>query len=371
MLQLQSLIQPDGTLQLSLAEVEMPVPAAHEVVIKIDATPINPSDLGLLLATVDVATLTASTDAAGRPVVTGICAPATMSGLAARVGESMPVGNEGGGTVVAAGEAPEAQALLGRTVGAVGGAMYAQYRAVPAASCIAMPEGVTAAQAASPFVNPLTALGMVETMRMEGHSALVHTAAASNLGQMLNRICLDEGVPLVNVVRRPEQVALLKAAGAVYVCDSSAPDFEAQLTAALTETKATIAFDATGGGTLAGTLLTCMERAASAGAAYSRYGSSVHKQVYIYGRLDTSPLVMSGSFGMAWGVGGWLLTPFLGKIGGERFAQLRARVAAEITTTFASNYSDHITLEQALDPSIIRRYQAKATGEKFLITPQH
>lgn len=372
MIQLRSTIDADGTLRLSLDEVEMPTPAAHEVVIRIEATPINPSDLGLLLATVDPSTLHSSVDAAGRPVTTGMCAEATLPALAARIGESMPVGNEGGGTVVAAGESPEAQALLGRVVGAAGGAMYAQYRAVAAASCIAMPEGVTPAQAASPFVNPLTALGMVETMRMEGHSALVHTAAASNLGQMLNRLCIADGVALVNIVRRPEQVALLRSAGASFVCDSSAPDFPAQLTAALTETKATIAFDATGGGTLAGTILSCMERAASVGAAYSRYGSATHKQVYLYGRLDLNPVQLnSGSVGMAWGLGGWLLTPFIGKVGGERFAQLRDRVAAEITTTFASEYSEQISLEAALDPAVIRRYQAKATGSKFLIVPSH
>ncbi len=372
MIQLRSTLQADGTLVLSLDETPMPVPAAHEVVIRIDATPINPSDLGLLLATVDVSTLSTTTNTDGRPVTTGACAPSTMRGLAARVGESMPVGNEGAGTVVAAGDSPEAQELLGRLVGAAGGAMYAQYRAVPAASCIVMPEGVTAAQAASPFVNPLTALGMVDTMRLEGHTGLVHTAAASNLGQMLNRICIAEGVPLVNIVRKPEQVAALKAAGATYVVDSSDPNFEEQLTAALTETKATLAFDATGGGTLAGTILMCMERAVSAGAAYSRYGSSIHKQVYLYGGLDTRPLQLNrGSLGMSWGIGGWLLTPFLGKVGGERFAELRQRVASEITTTFASDYSDQISLEEALDPDTIRRYQQKATGQKFLIVPAH
>ncbi len=372
MIQLRSMVQPDGTLRLSLDEVEMPTPAAHEVVIRIEATPINPSDLGLLLATVDVETLASSTDERGHPVTTGSCPAATLRGLAARLGESMPVGNEGAGTVVAAGDSPEAQALKGRIVGAAGGAMYAQYRAVPAASCIAMPAGVTAAQAASPFVNPLTALAMVDSMRAEGHTGLVHTAAASNLGQMLNRICIADEVSLVSIVRRPEQVALLKAAGAVHVCDSSDPDFQEQLTAALTETKATLAFDATGGGTLAGTILACMERATSAGAAYSRYGSSIHKQVYLYGGLDLRPLELRrNSYGMAWGVGGWLLTPFLGKVGGERFAQLRERVANEITTTFASDYSDQISLQQALDPDTIRRYQAKATGEKFLIVPTH
>jgi NADPH:quinone reductase len=370
MLQLRSLIDSDGTLHLSLAEMEIPTPAAHEVVIRIEASPINPSDLGLLLATVDPETLEALV-VDGQPHTTGSCPPATLRGLAARVGESMPVGNEGAGEVVAAGEHPDAQALLGKLVGVAGGAMYGQYRAVPAASCMVMPDGVTAAQAASPFVNPLTALGMVETMRLEGHTALVHTAAASNLGQMLNRVCLQDGVELVNIVRKEDQAALLRSQGAKHVVNSSDPDFMKQLVAALTETKATLAFDATGGGTLAGQILQAMERAVSAGEAYSRYGSSVHKQVYLYGGLDLRPLELNrGALGMAWGLGGWLLTPFIGRIGMPRFGELRARVAAEITTTFASTYTAEISLTEALDPETIRAYQAKATGEKFLICPQ-
>jgi NADPH:quinone reductase len=366
MLQLRSLITADGELRLSLDEVAMPEPASHEVVVKIGATPINPSDLGLLLGPADLTTLRVDGG------VTSASVPASaMALVAARVGESMPVGNEAGGVVVAAGSSPAAQALLGRTVGAIGGAMYAEYRAVAAMACIPMPQGVTAREAASCFVNPLTALSMVENMRMEGHTALVHTAAASNLGQMLVRICQADGVGLVNVVRRPEQAELLRSIGATHVVDSSSDNFRSELVEALTATGATLAFDATGGGTLAGEILVAMERAASAGQEYSRYGSSTHKQVYVYGRLDLRPLELrGGNFGFAWGIGGWLLTPFLGRLAPERAAELRARVAAEITTTFASQYSAEITLQQALEPDHIRTYAEKSTGSKFLIVPR-
>jgi NADPH2:quinone reductase len=211
---------------------------------------------------------------------------------------------------------------------------------------------------------------MIETMRMEDHVALVHTAAASNLGQMLNRLCQEEQVPLVNIVRRPEQEELLRAAGAAFVCDSSKPEFMNELTAALTATGATLAFDATGGGTLASQILTCMEGSASASAdGYSRYGSAVHKQVYIYGGLDRSPTVLTRSFGMAWGVGGWLLTPFLGKIGLEGIIRLRERVVAGLTTTFASSYTAQVSLPGALQLDNITAYAQQATGTKFLIRP--
>ncbi len=365
MKQLLSEITPAGQLRLRIADVPLPELADHEVLIRIEASPINPSDLGLLLGPVDVATLRREGEA-----TIGDVDPSHMVGVAARVGEAMPVGNEGGGVVIAAGSSAAAQALVGRVVGAVGGAMYGEFRAVPAQSCLAMPDGVSPAQAASPFVNPLTALGMVETMRLEGHTALVHTAAASNLGQMLVKICRADGIGLVNIVRRPEHAELLREIGADFVCDSSSPRFEDELVAALTATGATLAFDATGGGTLAQRMLAAMERSANAGAAYSRYGSSVHKQVYIYGGLDTRPLeVNRSSIGMAWGIGGWLLTPFIGRVGPERFAAMKARVVAEITTTFASHYSSTISLEEALDPDVIRAYAAKATGTKYLIAP--
>ena len=369
MRQIRSLVTDDGQLQLSLASVELPEPQPHEVVVRIEAAPINPSDLGLLLASADLETLAAS-GSASDPVVTATIPPQTLRGLQARLGESMPVGNEGAGVVVAAGSADEAQALLGRTVAIIGGATYAEYRCLPAAMCLVLPDGTAAADGASCFVNPLTALGMVETMRMEGHTALVHTAAASNLGQMLQKICLADGVPLVNIVRRPEQAELLAVLGATHVCNSSAPSFMEDLTSALVDTGATIAFDAIGGGHQAGQILAGMEAAANAKATeYSRYGSSVHKQVYIYGGLDRGPTEFNRNFGLAWGIGGWLLTPFLGKLGLEGIERLRNRVVAELTTTFASHYTDEVSLAGALSRDAIAVYARQATGQKFLICP--
>ena len=370
-LELRSLVTPDATLELSLQEVEVPAPAPDEVVVRVEASPVNPSDLGLLIPSVADMTAATVTGTPERPVVTAPLREGSLAGLSARVGDSLPVGNEGAGTVVAAGSSPAAQALVGKTVGIAGGAMYSQYRVVNAAACLVLPDGATAKEGASSFVNPLTALGMLETMRREGHSALVHTAAASNLGQMLVKACLADGVPLVNIVRKAEQEEILRGLGAVHVCNSASPSFEADLVEALKATSATLAFDATGGGTLAGQILNGMEQAASATAAqYSRYGSSVHKQVYIYGSLDTSPTVLTRNFGMAWGVGGWLLTPFLAGAGPETIARLRARVAAELTTTFASTYTQEVSLAGLLKPDAFNSYLKKATGEKFLVTPQ-
>jgi NADPH:quinone reductase-like Zn-dependent oxidoreductase len=369
-LQLRSEVTAGGELKVSLVRVPVPDPAPDEVVVRIEATPINPSDLGLLLGPVDPATLKAS-GSADSPAVTGRVPEAAMRAMAGRLDQSLPVGNEGAGVVVKAGGSPEARALMGKAVAILGGAMYAEFRTMKAADCLVLPPDATPADGASCFVNPLTALCMVECMRMEGHTALVHTAAASNLGQMLNRICLDDGVPLVNIVRSPAQVELLRAAGAKWVCDSSQPGFMAELIAALQATGATLAFDAIGGGRLASQILTGMEAVASAKAgAYSRYGSSVHKQVYIYGGLDTGPTELYRSYGMAWGLGGFLLTPFLQKLGPGGFQRLRDRVAAELKTTFASRYSRVISLRQALDPAIIVEYARRATGEKVLINPR-
>jgi NADPH:quinone reductase-like Zn-dependent oxidoreductase len=368
--QLRSLVTEDGMLELSLRAVPIPEPEPNEVVIRIEASPINPSDLWLLFAgaDMDAAKVSGPID---NPVVTASIPAAAMRALAGRVGKSMPVGNEGAGTVVKAGSSAGAQALAGRTVAVAGGAMYAQYRCIDASQCLELPAGTPATAGASAFVNPLTALGMVETMRREGHSALVHTAAASNLGQMLNRLCLEEGVPLVNIVRKPEQEDVLRAIGAVYVCNSTSPSFMADLTQALIETSATLAFDATGGGQLAGHILTCMEAALTAKSGeYSRYGSTTHKQVYIYGSLDHGPTVLNRNFGMAWGIGGWLLTPFLQSIGPEAFHTLRQRVASELQTTFASTYTREVSLAQALQPDAFSVYARHATGEKYLITPQ-
>jgi len=369
MRQLRSLVTADGTLELSLAQVDVPQPQPHEVLVRIEAAPINPSDLGLLIATADLDTATSS-GTPDNPVVTATIPPQTMRGLAGRTGQSMPVGNEGSGVVVAAGSDPEAQALMGKLVAIIGGATYGEYRTVAAGFALEMPDGTEPAQAASCFVNPLTALGMVETMRMEGHTALVHTAAASNLGQMLQKICLEDGVPLVNIVRKPEQEELLRGIGATHVCNMSLPTFMDDLTAALIDTGATLAFDAIGGGKQVGQILACMETAANASAGeYSRYGSTVHKQVYVYGGLDRSPTEFVRNFGMAWGIGGWLLTPFLGKIGLEGIVRLRSRVVAELTTTFASHYTDEVSLAGALDLDALKTYARQATGQKFLIRP--
>lgn len=370
-LQLRSLIRPDATLELSLAEVAMPQPAHDdEVVVRMEAAPLNPSDLGLLFGGADMATAKVS-GTAERPVVTASLSPAALAAAQGRIGQSMVVGNEGAGTVVAAGAAAAAQSLLGRKVALLGGGMYAEYRAISADQCLPLPEGATAAQGASCFVNPLTSLGMVETMRREGHRALVHTAAASNLGQMLNRICLKDGVPLVNVVRKPEQAALLRRQGAQHVVDSSQADFQAALTEAIAATGATLAFDAIGGGKLAGQILVAMETAIARKeqAAYSRYGSNVHKQVYVYGSLDRGPIEIARGFGMTWGVGGWLLFPFLQKIGPHHVQQLKARVAAELTTTFASHYTREVGLAEALSLQAIAIYGKQATGEKVLLRP--
>jgi NADPH:quinone reductase-like Zn-dependent oxidoreductase len=363
------LLKKNGEFEISLVSVATPEPSADEVVVQIEASPINPSDLGLLIGAADLATAKAS-GSKDAPVITAQVPEAAMKGMAGRLDESMPVGNEGAGVVVKTGSSDAAKALMGKTVALIGGAMYAQYRTVPAKDCLVLPPGTTPAEGASCFVNPLTALGMVETMRREGHKALVHTAAASNLGQMLNRICLKDGIGLVNIVRSPQQADILRKIGAKHICDSTAPAFMDDLTNALVETGATLAFDAIGGGRLAGQILTCMEIAANKTAkVYSRYGSSVYKQVYIYGGLDTRPIELNRAFGMAWGVGGWLLFPFLQKIGAADGMRLRQRVAAELKTTFASHYTQVVSLQEALQLSNVAAYAKRATGEKYLINP--
>jgi len=368
-LQLRSLIKKSGDLEISLAKVEVPVPGPDQVVVKVEATPINPSDLGLLVGPADMSAATAS-GSGESTVVKAKVSQAALPFLAARLDQSMPVGNEGAGTVIKAGSSEAAQALMGKTVSTVGGSMYAQYVVRNARDCQPLPAGTTAAEGASWFVNPLTALGMTETMKREGHKALVHTAAASNLGQMLNRICLEDGIGLVNIVRSPAQAKILKDIGAKHVVDSTSPAFHDDLVQALVETGATIAFDAIGGGKLAGQILTAMEIAINKTAKeYSRYGSSVHKQVYIYGGLNTGPIELVRNFGQAWGVGGWLLTPFLQKIGRPEQTRLRERVVNSLKTTFASHYTRTISLPEALDLKNIAIYNKRATGEKFLINP--
>ena len=368
-LQLQSTVTRAGQLQLTLADVGVAAPGENEVVVRVEAAPINPSDLGLLLGMADVSSAVSNGDA-GQPTLTADIPAGLLKHLGGRLDQPMPVGNEGAGTVVAAGASAAAQAMLGRTVGVLGGAMYTQYRTLNVHQCLLMNEGVTAAESAACFVNPLTALGMVETMRMEGYTALIHTAAASNLGQMLQKICVADGVALVNIVRKPEQAQLLRDIGAQYVCDSSQDTFAQDLIEAIVATGAYLAFDATGGGELADQILVAMEAAANAsGGEYSRYGSTQHKQVYIYGGLDTSVTRLRRSYGMYWGLGGWLLTPFLQKIGRDRADELRQRVADEVRTTFASSYAAEISMAEALAVDNVRAYEKKATGEKYLINP--
>ena len=368
-LQLRSTITSGGMLELTLVDEPVITPGADEVLIRVEATPVNPSDQGLLFGAADLSTLSVG-GTAHRPLVRAQVPQRAMRAMVGRMDRSMAVGNEGAGIVVATGDAPEAQALMGKVVAVLAGSMFSQYRTVKASQCLVLPPGTTPAEGASCFVNPLTALGMTETMRREGHTALVHTAAASNLGQMLNRICLKDGIALVNIVRNVEQEKLLRAMGAQYVCNSSADSFTEDLTAALAATGATIAFDAIGGGKLASTILGCMEAALSKTASeYSRYGTTVLKQVYIYGGLDTAPTEIIRNVGMYWSVGGWLLFPFLQKIGPQGAAALRQRVASELKTTFASAYSQQVSLTQVLQLEVIRAFSPRATGAKVLINP--
>ncbi|MDA9866889.1 zinc-binding dehydrogenase [Gammaproteobacteria bacterium] len=369
--EIRSTVTSEGNIELSIIKAETPIPSADEVLIKVEAAPINPSDLGLLLSfAADLSSI--STSGSEDETVTSMkIHPALMGSMKPRLDQSMQAGNEGAGVIVDAGE--NVKELIGKTVGLAGGAMYSQYRCVPAVSCLVMDEGTSPAEAASSFVNPLTALSFVETMKMENHTALVHTAAASNLGQMLVKICKDDGIPLVNIVRKSEQVELLKNLGAEYICNTSDESFMDDLVNALVATGATLGFDATGGGNngeLPGQILSAMEIAANKTAKeYSRYGSDTYKQVYIYGGLDQSPTVLKRAYGMSWGLGGWLLTPMIGKIGMEKFGQMRMRVAKEIKTTFASSYAEEISFEEMLQPETIKSYAKQATGKKYLVNP--
>lgn len=368
-LQLRSLVTKDGKLELSLAEVAVPEPGPDDVVIQVEATPINPSDLGLLVGGADMRTAKAS-GTKDRPVITADVPPAALRAMAARLDQSMPVGNEGAGLVVKAGSSPAAQALLGKRVTGLGGEMYSQYRMLNVAQVMELPAGATSRDGASCFVNPLTALSFVETMRAQGRKGIVHTAAASNLGQMLVKICQKDNVPLVNIVRKKEQADLLKGIGAKYIVDSTSPNFMEELITALAETDTTLGFDAIGGGPLAGQLLIAMEAAASRKMKeFSRYGSGQETQVYIYGRLDMSPTTVPPGVGFAWNLSGYLLTPFLQKAGPEVRARMRKRVMDELTTTFASHYTAEISLAEALDLDTLHAYNAKATGTKYLINP--
>ena len=368
-LQLRSLVRSSGELELSLIEVPITAPGPGEVLVRIEASPLNPSDQGLLFGAADMNAAVAS-GTNTRPIVTAPIPPNAMKSMAGRLDQSLPVGNEGAGVVVETGSSEAAQGLMGKRVAMLGGAMYSQYRTLGADQCLVLPEGATAADGAAAFVNPLTALGMVDTMRREGHSAIVHTAAASNLGQMLHRLCAAESIQLVNIVRSDDQERLLRGMGAEYVCNTRSPGFAGQLADSVAATGATIGFDAIGGGTLSGQILKAMELAASKNAkAYSRYGSTVHKQVYVYGGLDPRPTELARDYGMAWGIGGWLVMNFMQKIGPAAVATLKERIARELKTTFASKYSTEISLAEVLHLDVIAHYRKRETGKKYLVNP--
>ena len=369
--EIRSIVTSEGTIEISIAKSDKPKPSEDEVLIKVEACPINPSDLGLLIsfaADLDTVSVSGSGNAtvAKMKIHEGL-----MKQMKPRLGKSMKVGNEGGGVVEDAGA--KFKHLIGKTVGLAGGAMYSRYRCVKASSCLVMNDDTTTTEAASSFVNPLTALGFIETMKLENHSALINTAAASALGQMLVKICKADSIPLINIVRKSEHVDLLKTLGAKHICNTGDSEFLNKLVDAIVETGATLGFDATGGGNegkLVGQMLSAMEIAASKTATqYSRYGSDTYKQVYIYGGLDQSPTVLNRSFGMQWGIGGWLLTPWIGKFGMETFQKMRQRVADEIKTTFATNYTKTISFQEMLQPDIIKKYAKQATGEKYLVSP--
>lgn len=363
--EIRTQITSNGVLKLWLETTSVPTPAPDEVLIRVEAAPINPSDIILLLGPADLSTLESCADG-------GICASVPREKLElvkSRLDYALPVGNEGAGTVIDAGS--HARELVGRTVAARSSrGMYAQYRLVKASECLVLPAGVTARQGASAFINPLTALGMVETMRREGHSALVHTAAASSVGRMLNRLCIEDGVPLINIVRSAAQAELLRSEGAAYVADMSSESFERDLLDALKDTAATLAFDAVGGGGLAEAILAGMEQVAgSKEGSYSRYGSRTRKQVYIYGVLDPGPTTLTRSYGMAWRVGGWLMTWFMESLEPAAAKRLRDCVAERLTTTFCTEYSAEISLEECLSPGAIRAYARRGTASKYLLMP--
>lgn len=368
-LQIQSHLSAEGRLTLALGNVPLPAPGPDEVVLKVEAAPINPSDLGAMFGPADISKIRLTGSGAAKQA--SMLVPQTaMPALATRVGENIPAGIEGAGVVIAAGSSPEAQTLLGRVAAVSIGGMYTQYRVAKLEDLLVMREGTTSQEAASSFINPLTALGMVETLRREGHSAIVHTAAASNLGQMLNRLCLADGIPLVNIVRNAAQEEILASQGAEYVLNSTSSDFAAELEHAIEATGATLCFDAIGGGRLISRIFTAMEATQVAKLpGYQRYGSTIHKQAYVYGMLDLAPIELTRSFGSAWGVSGWLLTQYLARLDPKTVQALKARIAREITTTFASRYAKTISLHDALEPSVIAEYHKRATGEKYLITP--
>lgn len=362
-----STLGKDGTITVELAPLSLPAPTGSAVVVQVEAAPVNPSDTALMFAAADVANARFSD---GR-IVANVPDPIVRA-MEARHALPLQVGNECAGTVVAAGEHPAAQALIGKKVACTTGTGFATHTVADAAMVMALDEGITAEQGASSFVNPMTALGFVETMKREGFTGIVHTAAASNLGQMLVKICAADGIPLVNIVRSEQQVALLRDLGAQQVLNAAVPDFASQLADAISETGAMMAFDPIRGGTLANQIIVAMERAAkraNADAPFTIYGSNIPKRLYVYGVLDFAPLMLSPGTDFAWQMGGWLLPNFLQSAGTDVMGRMRTRIQAELTTTFSSHYTARIGLAELLKPGVVKDYIAARTGQKYLLRP--
>jgi len=362
--ELHSTLTADGNIRLTIDDVDLgDTLSPDEVIVRVDAAPVNPTDTYLLLSMADLSKATQTGGAIVAPVP-----PRVLEVFAGRIDKPLTVGSEGAGTIVAAGAGAAAQALVGKTV-ATNGGTFSTHRKVPVASVRELPAGCTAEDGASSFVNPMTALSFVETMRAENHTAIVHTAAASNLGQMLVKICAADNVPLVNIVRRPGAVELPRALGPDDAPHRSSPPVPNDPTDSIAATNATLAFDAIGGGTMVGQLLDAMERVASRSMkTFSHYGSSTLKQVYVYGALDRSPTQFARTFGLTWSIGGYLVMNALRKLGPEAMMRMNRRVMAELTTTFASHYTARISLDQLLDIETLKKCAQTATGEKYLIT---
>ena len=362
--QLFTTLESDGTLTVEIAETTFPDPTGNQVLVKMEAAPINPSDLAILTGAADFE----NAEYSPGKVVAKMPEPFN-TGSKARHGQRLPAGNEGAGTVVAAGDGEMAQGLMGQRVACVPGSAFSQYAIADAAMCL--PLGDHSAEAgASSFVNPMTALGFVENAKMDGQKAILHTVGASNLGQMLNRICQEDGIALVNIVRKADQAELLKSQGAEHVVNSSDEDFMDQLRSAIEATGAFYGFDPIGGGQMVDHCFKAMEQVAvSQMSEYSRYGSNQAKRMFIYGRLDFGPTVLTPAYGFGWTLSGWLLTPFLQSAGMETVMRMRKRVLDNLTTTFASNYKEKVDLEGMLTKDAILDYRQMKTGEKYLVTP--
>lgn len=362
--QLFTTLESDGTLTLAIEDVTFPEPKGNQVLVKMEAAPINPSDLAILTGAADFE----NAEYSPGKVVAKMPEPFN-SGQKSRHGQKLPAGNEGAGTVVATGDSDMAKALMGQRVACVPGNAFSQYAIADAAMCLPLGDHSSEAGASS-FVNPMTALGFVENAKMDGQKAILHTVGASNLGQMLNRICLEDGMDLVNIVRKDDQAELLKAQGAKHVVNSSDDDFMDQLRSAIDETDAFYGFDPIGGGQMVDSCFKAMEQVAvSKMTEYSRYGSNQQKRMFIYGRLDFGPTVLTPAYGFGWTLSGWLLTPFLQNAGMETVMRMRTRVLQNLTTTFASSYKTKVDLEGMLTKEAILDYRQMKTGEKYLVTP--